>query len=122
KTLPSYSAATWAGLTAPGGANYHPLWAPILMFELIGNISMLVFSCLLIWLYYRRKRQFPTVFIWFVLISWLFTFADLGLATLVPIAHPEPTRWSQHFGQVMAVLLWILYMRRSRRVRNTFVN
>src|SRR6266545_909156 len=122
KTLPSYSAATWAGLSAPGAATYHPLWAPVLMFELIGNIGMLVFSGLLVWLYYRRKRQFPTVFIWFALISSLFVFADLGLATLVPVADPEPTRWSQQLGRLMGLLLWILYMRRSRRVRNTFVN
>jgi transglutaminase-like putative cysteine protease/HAMP domain-containing protein len=122
QTLPSYGAATWANLTTPGAANYHPGWAPILMFELIGNIAMLVFSVLLTWLFYRRKRQFPIVFIWVVLLSWLFVAADHVLASLVPVASPEPTNWPRQVAGLLVALIWVAYMRRSRRVRNTFVN
>ncbi len=121
KTLPSYGAATWASLTTPGAANYDPAWAPILMFELIGNIGLVVFYGLLIWLFFRRMRQFPTVFIWVTALGWIFFTADELLAGLVP-AVDEPTNWPGLLRQVLVALIWIAYMRRSRRVRNTFVN
>jgi len=121
KTLPSYGAATWGSLTTPGAANYDPAWAPILMFELIGNIGLVVFYCLLIWLFYRRMRLFPTVFIWVTALGWVFFTADELLAGLAP-AVVEPTNWPGIFRQALVALIWISYMRRSRRVRNTFVN
>jgi transglutaminase-like putative cysteine protease len=121
KTLPSYGATSWAALTTPGASNYHPAWAPILMFELIGNIVMLVFSVLLIWLFYRRMRQFPIVFTWTVLLSWVIVAADHLVAGLVPLTDPEPTQWTQELTRLLIALAWVAYMRRSRRVRNTFV-
>ena len=66
-------------------------------------------------------RQFPTVFIWVTALGWTFFTADELLAGLVP-AVDEPTNWPGLFRQVLVALIWIAYMRRSRRVRNTFVN
>jgi transglutaminase-like putative cysteine protease len=121
ETLPSYGAATWSNLTTPGAASYNALWAPILMFELIGNISMLVLSGLLIWLYFRRMRQFPIVYIGVGILSWVFVASDLALAGFVSPAPPEPTNWIREFARLPMTLIWMLYMLRSRRVRNTFV-
>jgi transglutaminase-like putative cysteine protease len=121
QTLPSYGAATWAAYTTPGTSSYHPAWAPILMFELIGNIAMLVFTVFLAWLFYRRRRQFPVVFTWTVLLSWLIVAADHLASGLVPLADPEPTNWSRELMRLLVALIWVAYMRRSRRVRNTFV-
>lgn len=122
QTLPSYGATTWAAYTTPGASNYHPAWAPILMFELIGNIAMLVFTIFLAWLFYRRKRQFPVVFTWTVLLSWVFVAVDQLASGFVPVADPEPTNWSRELMRLLIALIWVAYMRRSRRVRNTFVN
>jgi hypothetical protein len=36
--IPSFSGETWTILTTPGTTVYHPLWAPLLIFELLGNI------------------------------------------------------------------------------------
>ena len=122
QTLPSYNAATWGALTTPGAPRYDAAWAPVLMFELVGNIALLVFSLLLVWLYYGRKRQFPTVFSWVVPLSWVFIMADSLLTGLVPLTDPEPINWAGDFMRFAVALAWVAYMHRSRRVRNTFVN
>lgn len=122
QSLSGYSTTTWAALTTPGASNYHPGWAPILMFELLGNIALFVFSVLLAWLFYRRKRQFPIVFTWIVLLSWAFVAIDHLAAGFVPLQDPDPVNWAGDFMRLLAAVLWIAYMRRSRRVRNTFVN
>jgi transglutaminase-like putative cysteine protease len=122
QTLPSYNAATWGALTTPGAARYDAAWAPLLMFELVGNITLLVFSVLVVWLYYGRKRQFPTVFSWVIVLSWLFVMADSLLTGLVPLPDPDPVNWAGDFGRLIIALVWVQYMRRSVRVRNTFVN
>ena len=121
KTLPGYSASTWAALTTPGMSNYHPLWAPLLMFELFGNIAMLVFTVLTVWLFYTKKRQFPRTFIWVVAASIVFSLADMLLMSFVPVSDPTATEWSRQFGRMVVAAIWIAYMLRSQRVRNTFV-
>jgi Protein of unknown function (DUF2569)/Transglutaminase-like superfamily len=122
QSLSGYSATTWAALTTPGAANYHPGWAPILMFELLGNIALFVFSVLLAWLFYRRKRQFPMVFTWVVSLSWAFVAIDHLAAGFVPLQDPDPMNWARDFMRLLVALIWIAYMRRSQRVRNTFVH
>ncbi|HEY3222001.1 MAG TPA: DUF3857 domain-containing protein [Gemmatimonadales bacterium] len=122
KTLPSYGASTWAALTTPGMSNYHPLWAPLLMFELVGNILLLVFTALMVWLFYRKKRQFPRTFIWVIGGSIVFSVVDMLLTSFVPVSDPTATEWSRAFGRMFVAAIWIGYMLRSRRVRNTFVN
>ena len=102
-------------------SNYHPLWAPLLMFELFGNIAMLVFTVLTVWLFYTKNRQFPRTFIWVVAASIVFSLADMLLMSFVPVSDPTATEWSRQFGRMVVAAIWIAYMLRSQRVRNTFV-
>jgi len=121
KTLPSYSASTWAALTTPGMSGYDPFWAPVLMFELFGNIALLVFTILTAWLFYTKKRQFPRTFIWVVGGSIVFSVLDMLLMSFVPVSDPTAIEWSRQFGRTVVAAIWIAYMLRSQRVRNTFV-
>ncbi|HXI98946.1 MAG TPA: DUF2569 family protein, partial [Gemmatimonadaceae bacterium] len=34
----------WSALTSPGGEQYHPFWAPLLIFELVANLGMVAFT------------------------------------------------------------------------------
>ena len=121
KTLPSYSASTWAALTTPGMSGYDPFWAPVLMFELFGNIALLVFTILTAWLFYTKKRQFPRTFTWVVGGSIVFSLLDMLLMSFVPVSDPTAIEWSRQFGRTFVAVIWIAYMLRSQRVRNTFV-
>jgi len=119
--LPSYSASTWAALTTPGMSRYHPLWAPVLMFELFGNIALVIFTALTAWLFYTKKRQFPRTFIWVVGGSIVFSVVDMLLMSFLPINDPTAAQWTRLIGRSVAAAIWIAYMLRSQRVRNTFV-
>ena len=103
-------------------SSYHPLWGPILMFELFGNIAMLVFTVLTIWLFFKKRRQFPGTFIWVIGASNVFSVVDMLLTSFVPVTDTTAAEWSREFGRIFIAVLWIAYMLRSRRVRNTFVN
>ncbi|MGE5803172.1 MAG: DUF3857 domain-containing protein [Gemmatimonadota bacterium] len=118
KSLPGYSASTWAALTTPGAPAYHALWAPGLLIELVANITLLVFACLLIYLFYRKKRQFPIVFIGVMLLNVFIILFDAALMRAIPGDEPGSTG----LGAILPGLIWSVYMLRSRRVRNTFVH
>ena len=53
KVLPSYAGDVWGAVITEGSTSYHPLWAPLLTFELAENLALLVFSVLLAVLFCR---------------------------------------------------------------------
>lgn len=122
KSAPYYTASSWARLTTPSAPSYHVLWAPTLLFELVSNLTLIVFSALLISLFFRRRRLFPAVFVVFtvarVTIDWL----DALLANAIPAVRDRGVNWSNHWSVLAAGIIWVTYMFRSRRVQNTFVN
>ena len=117
-TWQTVDGAAWGQLTNPGTTSYDPLWAPGLMFELIANVGLFVFSCLLVYLFFKKKRQFPVVFICVVLASIAVNIVDVAFQHALPIDDPA----SINGKLVSSGVLWMVYMIRSRRVRNTFVN
>jgi hypothetical protein len=122
-TVPSYTATSWVRLTTPGLADYHPLWAPTLLFELAGNIAMIVFAVLLVWAFFRRKRAFPALYILVSAAALLFRELDDLLANAIPTVQqtaeaPSPADAVARFMTVV----WGIYVLRSQRVRRTFVN
>lgn len=123
QTAPTYTASTWARLTTPSSPSYHAFWAPLLLFELVSNVGMIVCACLLVWLFFRRKRWFPAVLVVFftakVLLGWL----DALAASAIPaVAERAGAGWTTQVQSLLVAALWIGYLFRSRRVQNTFVN
>ena len=119
-SMPCLDLSRWLPLTQPGGAGYHPLWAPILLFELHISVVLLVWALLVLFLYARRRRSFRRQAIA------LFLFEILCLA----IIHAY-TRALPHLTHAMSSLAfplgtairlaWIAYLLRSRRVAHTFI-
>ena len=118
---PAYSASSWARLTMPGGAAYDPLWAPTLLFELVYNVSLLVFVCLQAWAFFRRKRLFPALFVVIAAVRVVVDWLDLALAHAITTLQSKPVNWEAHLGTLFSLTLWSAYMFRSRRVHNTFI-
>ena len=123
KTAPSYTASSWARLTTPGEAHYHPLLAPLLLFELVANLGLIVFAILQVSLFFRRKRMFPLLFVIFAAARLLVPAIDGLLVNTIPAladrASAEPAvKWNVAFW----TLVWVWYVLRSKRVENTFVN
>lgn len=123
KSLSTYAASSWAQLTTPGASSYHPAWAPVLILELITNIGLIVFAVALAWTFYRRKSVFPALFVILTCTSVLVRWLDALVAS--SIAEPnglEAAGWGVGPRNLLVALIWVAYMFRSQRVRNTFVN
>lgn len=121
KSWPTYGAATWAQLTTVEGGRYHAMYAPALLLELVSNVAYIVFGFLLIVLFFGRRRWFPAMFVLVASVHTLSMWADLILASMLPAVQSKGLDWATHLRELLIVLLWIGYLFRSRRVRNTFV-
>ena len=124
ETLPLYAASTWAYLTTPGTGGYHAMWAPVLIFELVANVSLMVLGVLLALTFFRRKRVFPGLFVVVMIAQLLANTADVLLTSTIPAAAADSATAvaSSTVRNWVIGMIWIAYMFRSRRVRNTFVD
>jgi hypothetical protein len=121
--VPIFRDGAWAVLTTPGSDAYHSLWAPLLLFELIGNIGFVVAQLWLIVLFFKRSRHFPRLYIWVVLLNLPFILADAWLGSFVITDEPmfDPDTAKELARSIATIAIWVPYMRMSKRVRNTFV-
>jgi hypothetical protein len=120
---PGLSAVAWHGLTDSTGAAYHPLWAPVLLFELAANIALAVASVLLIVLFFQRRRSFPRGLVALLVAQAVVNIVDLAGAGLLPSSEPGSSAGDVQLAvsTLASSVVWILYLLRSRRVKLTFV-
>jgi hypothetical protein len=120
-----YSTSSWRTITDPAGG-YDSLLAPILLYELFFQLTLLVFSLLLIVLYFRKKRTFPTVLIAYLLFQFVvFTVDEVlvktrsGKTVTTNARAPAMPAMAQ---TMVPLIVWGLYVSRSKRVKMTFLN
>lgn len=120
---PILSDGTWDVLTTPASDAYHPLWAPLLVFEFIGNVAFVVVGFWLLTLFFLRSARFPKSYIWVALLNLAFIVLDAWLTTFVlpDEAMFDPETAMELARSLVAAVIWVPYMLLSRRVRNTFV-
>ncbi|HEY8156591.1 MAG TPA: DUF2569 domain-containing protein [Myxococcota bacterium] len=120
---PIFQGGTWEALTSPGSEVYHALWAPLLMFELVGNSAFILVSLILLFLFFKRSRRFPNLYIAYAVANLLFILCDAWLGSRVlpdePMFDPDTAR--ELSRSLIAGAVWIPYMLNSQRVANTFV-
>lgn len=82
----------------------------------------LTWACINIYLFLKKKSAFKNAFAGFLCINWLFVVADLVAAELVvdlPVTSDELMDVTRRF---IGVLIWVTYIYRSKRVKNTFIH
>jgi hypothetical protein len=121
--LPVFTAGHWPLLTSPSSDAYHPLWAPLLVFELLGNLAFIGFSIIALLLFFRRSPQFPKVMVAYYVASLVFVAADFFLANLIPAvaAEADAEGVRELIRSIVTCAVWVPYMYRSQRVMNTFI-
>ena len=126
EVLPTYlklfADGSWLALTTPGGAAYHPLWMPYLLIEMIVNAGLVVAWVWIATRFFTRKRNFPRMYIGVLTFTIAFQFLDAwGISVVSPretVFDPETVK---ELGRsVIAAIIWIPYMLRSKRVQATF--
>jgi len=120
---PALSAAAWGGLTAPSSAAYHPMWAPVLLFEVAANVALAVASVLLVVLFFQRRRAFPGAFIAMLVTQAIVYLVDVAGSSLVPAGETGTSGSNARLAvsTLASSAAWIVYLLRSRRVKLTFV-
>ena len=117
----------WQFFTSPGGQYYSPLWQPIFLFEIALNTTLLVFSVVVLVLFFARKKTFPSVYIGLLAALAVGGLVDGTLVSLIPKeSFPEnlqaqPLPGAREAAQgLVAALIWIPYLLVSKRVKSTF--
>lgn|SRR5699024_3718446 len=112
--------AIWDTFTDPNSTYYLPLFSPLVYFELIGNIIILLFSFLFLYLFFTKKKLFPNMYFWFLIANLVFIFIDEVLTN--SMFELEEFAFQETLRQALTCAIWLRYLKVSKRVRNTFVN
>lgn len=120
--LPAFKAQTWQALTTPTSREYDPLWAPLLIGELVVSLALLALSVITILLFFGKKRRAPSMIITVFALGIGLQIADLSATQAIPAA-AKITRGDllRLLQSVTTAAIWVPYFICSRRVRATFV-
>ena len=120
--VPVITGDTWDAITTPGTDAYHPLFGPLIIFELVGNLVLVGGSLALLVMFFRKAPGFPRWMIALMVFGPALTAVDLYWANQIPAADV-----SLDDGDVTGVArsiasacIWVPYLLVSKRVRNTF--
>jgi hypothetical protein len=121
--VPIFTEGYWEIMTTPGSEGYHPLWAPVLTFEIIGNTFFILFGIALVILFFTKSPRFPKLLIVFYASNLLFIAFDLVWASGIPAVSAMDNFDSikELVQAIVKCAIWIPYMLVSKRVKNTFV-
>jgi hypothetical protein len=121
--LPVLSTEAWSRLTTPGTEAYHPLWAPLLLFEIIGNCLFILFPIIIAFFFFQRRRFVPTLIIVLLLANLVFVTIDYFAADLIPFvaAQGDTGSLAELIRVLVASAIWVPYLLVSKRVKATFV-
>lgn len=121
--LPALDAETWDYLTNPDSPVYHVLWKPVIILELLGNSLFLIFSLVLLYYFFSRKKELPRLIIIFYAANLVFILIDHYLASQIPmVAEVDNSDTYREIGRsIISSAIWIPYFLLSERVKGTFV-
>jgi len=121
--LPALSADTWSRLTTPGTEAYHPLWAPLLLFEIIGNCLFIVSPIIIAIFFFQKRRFVPRLIIVLLLANLVFVAIDYFAADLIPFVAAQEDMGSlvELIRVLIACAIWVPYFLVSKRVKGTFI-
>lgn len=117
---PALSTERWLQVADPSGGAYHPLFGPVLIFELVINLVALAALVLLMLLFYRRRTSTPRLYVVVLPVMAMAVALDTLLAGVVSASEVSTKDWSDVARQMLFALAWSAYFLRSERVKHTF--
>ena len=82
--LPVLKPGVWQALTDPASDAYHPLLPPLIQFEAVANVLLVVLAVVTAICFFAKKRSAPRVFIAFLGLSLAVQAVDWGWAAQLP--------------------------------------
>ena len=122
----AYSIQNWRAYTDPTNAGYNALTVPLLLFELFNRLTLLIFGILLVVLFFQKRRIFPILLIIYLSIQFITVTLDQGLARSIKakgvVTNSHATAIQPVGQSLVPLIIWSLYLTRSKRVKLTFQN
>lgn len=118
-----FSNGSWSVLTTPSSEAYNPLWAPLLVGEIVINSGLVLAWVYVAILFFSKKKAFPKVYIGLLLFTIAFILVDaVAIKSVLPDESVVDPETAKQFGRsLIAALIWIPYMLLAKRVKATFV-
>lgn len=111
----------WAFLTDYQPDIFNEKMKGMLWGMIIANAVLLAGFLYLIYLFFKKHYLFPTAFIVIQIIAFIFALPYSYVANLLDPSDPAPFFDASFFRSALFTLIWITYMLKSVRVKNTFV-
>jgi Protein of unknown function (DUF2569) len=122
--LPALTPDVWNAVTDPHSAAYNSLWGPLIVYEVLVNLALFIFTLWLLWRFFTKSRRAPKLFvIWLVAIAGT-RIVDHLLSYQIPTMADKPLDPADVRDLVRSIVgatIWIPYFLRSERVKNTFI-
>ena len=120
---PLFENGTWEKLTTVGSDSYLPFFQALIVAEGIFNACLMLGSIYLIYLFITKSKYFPKLFIAIGVVSIIGIIIDSYLVTLVIASAElfEAETVKELTKTMVGYGIWIPYMLKSERVKNTFV-
>lgn len=114
----------WGSLTTQGSDAYNPLWAPIIIGEMLFNGVIFFAYLYMAYLFFCKKSAFPKWYISVAVLSLIFIVADAFSLKLVIPDEPafDSDTLKEFLRSLFIVVVWVPYMLISTRVKATFIN
>lgn len=110
--------------------DYIPGFLTLLQFEFLALIAFIVFYCYTLYLYFKKNIKFPKIYIILSITLIIYGILDYLIASSFPFPNQEIQKTfndslsdsgSEIFQNVISGIIWIFYMKKSKRVKLTFV-
>jgi len=114
------SKARWATITADA-SSHSPMLGPLVAGEVLFEIALTAFGAMMVFAYFRRKRSFPLHFAAVSAARVALGLGDIVGASATAPGHDMRDAVSRTVGAFLWAVVWIAYLRASRRASATFV-
>ncbi|RAP30585.1 hypothetical protein C2W64_01781 [Brevibacillus laterosporus] len=96
----------------------------IISFELFYAILLIISVCLLLFLFFRKDKRFPSYMIGYMIITMLFSMLDMYLVDeyIGGFMLLDKSTPFAYIREVVISIFWVTYYVRSKRVKLTFVH
>ena len=117
-----FSIHVWQAYALPQTDQYHPLFAPLLVAELLFNIALVGLNVLALAMFFAKRKTFPKIYILFLCLNAAFLITDDLISRQLPfLADRHSATVPVGTRSAFVAILWSAYMLKSRRVKFTFV-